>query len=626
MKVVNTFHQDYPKQGLPKTTQVKISVDKKYSETEYEYSTVVPDAALLKVSIVQQTSITNKIYDGQETSLDRKKTFTYDEQGNLTATEDLGFVTSSEPDLKTSDNVREEYAYSNLDTTSIYMTRIANKKTKRANRNGELVLDNNTNYSYDGLGRLIKVESQVNDETPAKYVSSSMTYDTWGNVLTTKDPSGITTMEVEYDANYHNLVTKTTDAQGLANTVEYSNTLLPSITRDHQGNETKIFYDVFGRVTKQVSPLGRDSETAPTIQTIYQNFTEYEPQDYGEEYLVFPFSELTIEKTNSTDKLVSITYYDGLGRPLESKIQTKIDGEFVTIDRYYDSAGRLKALSNPYITTTATFDYNNYLLPSSLNKTTSYEYDPIGRLIKTTGPDGSVSQTIYNKNITTSVDPLGHKSEVENRINISISRTFTGSNGSHTQYSQTTQRSYRGMTEIEDNSGNLITTKLDMLGRKTEYTDPDMGTWSYTYTDNGSLESQTDARGNTLSFLYDTMGRLTDKRLNGNVIANYEYGTLGYQNGQLGRLTQGENSQSLTYDKLGRPVTISKSIGNLGIRSITMSYDINGRLATKILPGGGVLTLHQQRWMILDNGVPKPLEMERKQVMNLILSPFGLIA
>ncbi|GEM_PF-6866041 len=39
----------------------------------------------------------------------------------------------------------------------------------------------------------------------------------------------------------------------------------------------------------------------------------------------------------------------------------------------------------------------------------------------------------------------------------------------------------------------------------------DMGTWSYTYASNGNLISQTDAKGQTINFSYDSLNRLTGK-------------------------------------------------------------------------------------------------------------------
>jgi YD repeat-containing protein len=48
---------------------------------------------------------------------------------------------------------------------------------------------------------------------------------------------------------------------------------------------------------------------------------------------------------------------------------------------------------------------------------------------------------------------------------------------------------------ITDQDGTTITTQNDLLGRKTGYSDPDMGTWEYTYDDNSRLTSQVDAKG-----------------------------------------------------------------------------------------------------------------------------------
>lgn len=53
----------------------------------------------------------------------------------------------------------------------------------------------------------------------------------------------------------------------------------------------------------------------------------------------------------------------------------------------------------------------------------------------------------------------------------------------------------------------------DGLGRKTQMTDPDMGTWIYDYDDNGNLITQTDAKGQVIKMYYGVLTRITRKDL-----------------------------------------------------------------------------------------------------------------
>jgi YD repeat-containing protein len=49
------------------------------------------------------------------------------------------------------------------------------------------------------------------------------------------------------------------------------------------------------------------------------------------------------------------------------------------------------------------------------------------------------------------------------------------------------------------------------MGRKINMTDPDMGYWVYTYDANGNLHTQTDAKGQIITFSYDELNRVAQK-------------------------------------------------------------------------------------------------------------------
>ncbi|VVM20100.1 hypothetical protein BSPWISOXPB_1922 [uncultured Gammaproteobacteria bacterium] len=48
--------------------------------------------------------------------------------------------------------------------------------------------------------------------------------------------------------------------------------------------------------------------------------------------------------------------------------------------------------------------------------------------------------------------------------------------------------------------------EYDIRGNKTKMNDPDMGTWTYSYNALGKLVSQTDAKGQTSTMVYDKLG------------------------------------------------------------------------------------------------------------------------
>ena len=48
----------------------------------------------------------------------------------------------------------------------------------------------------------------------------------------------------------------------------------------------------------------------------------------------------------------------------------------------------------------------------------------------------------------------------------------------------------------------------DIRGNKVAMTDPDKGSWTYSYNPLGQLVSQTDAKGQTTRMSYDALGRM----------------------------------------------------------------------------------------------------------------------
>src|SRR6185295_8149131 len=118
--------------------------------------------------------------------------------------------------------------------------------------------------------------------------------------------------------------------------------------------------------------------------------------------------------------------------------------------------------------------------------------------------------------------------------------------------------------------------------------DPDMGGWDYTYDTNGNLATQTDAAGQTITFGYDALDRLTSKTLPGGWVSGYAYdqpGPGGTDINGIGRRTSmatalnGVN-QTFTrweYDARGRTTLVGQSVPGL-VMNMTFAYDSADRL------------------------------------------------
>ncbi|MEO6063426.1 MAG: RHS repeat domain-containing protein [Thermoflexales bacterium] len=132
-----------------------------------------------------------------------------------------------------------------------------------------------------------------------------------------------------------------------------------------------------------------------------------------------------------------------------------------------------------------------------------------------------------------------------------------------------------------------------MLGRKLGMRDPDMGVWAYQYDPNGNLTAQTDARGQTVQYLFDALSRPIETRdANANwTLEKRYYDEAGFGQSK-GRRTRAEayvanaldNSIATTYDGRGRVMLDRRSIGG-------ESYDTRPIRFVRFVQVGNVINL-----------------------------------
>ena len=257
-------------------------------------------------------------------------------------------------------------------------------------------------------------------------------------------------------------------------------------------------------------------------------------------------------------------YVDVLGRVMRSAVKG-FDGTWVNTDTEYDSLGRVSRRSEPY-----------YETPTPTLHWTGYEYDLLGRVVKTVLPDfvagtgtaavNSVIAVSYAGRVSTTTNGTGQRqTETRNALD-EVIRTadHAGTTVTHAYdaWGQVTK------TTVAGTGVSAVTTKMkyDEYGRRKELKDPDRGTITYEYNGFDEVEKQTDAVGNYQELSYDELGRLfrrleyapdgpdadEEDELTGDVYWSYDYETNG-----LGQLNQVSDYQSgyerwMTYDDKGR--------------------------------------------------------------------------
>jgi RHS repeat-associated protein len=204
---------------------------------------------------------------------------------------------------------------------------------------------------------------------------------------------------------------------------------------------------------------------------------------------------------NDDTPLTSKSYYDGLGRTWRSAAD---EGSTWTItDTRFDALGRVSHVSNPYRAT----DPDSASPPADLWTTT--EYDSLGRAVKVTTPDDAHVDTDYNGNQVTVTDQAGKQRHSEtDALGRLIRVTEDPDNLNHeTYYSYDTLNNLLMVTQ----GSQIRTFDYDSLSRLISATNPESGTISYVYDENGNLKEKTDARGVKTTMTYDALNRVKSK-------------------------------------------------------------------------------------------------------------------
>lgn len=120
--------------------------------------------------------------------------------------------------------------------------------------------------------------------------------------------------------------------------------------------------------------------------------------------------------------------------------------------------------------------------------------------------------------------------------------------------------------------------------------DPDKGSWSYSYNPLGQLVSQTDAKAQVTRMSFDALGRMLT-RIDDAAGASpqtsswvYDTGLKGI--GKLGSESGYGYSANFVYDGLGRPSSKTETMDDASSYTVTSTYDSVGRPATVAYPTG----------------------------------------
>jgi YD repeat-containing protein len=192
----------------------------------------------------------------------------------------------------------------------------------------------------------------------------------------------------------------------------------------------------------------------------------------------------------------------------------------------------------------------------------------------------------------------------------------------------------------------------DLTGRKTQMTDPDMGTWYYGYDDLGNLKHQIDAvKPNNLwratCFYYDGHNRLRGKTYPTGIASptsyscpadpgvypiRYSYdaynGSTQFGLGRRTAMSDTAGSAAWVYDQRGRVISETKVISGTGGGAFVSQwgYDSADRIQSQTYPGGSAGQLGEQvNYTYNPRGLLKTIIGASVYVSNTWYNPAGQV-
>ena len=471
--------------------------------------------------------------------------------------------------------------------------------------------------SYNQTTNLLETITRDSVANPGQQVVTSMSYDTYGNLLTRTESgyngvlpiSQTTTFTYNSDSQLETIDGPRTDVVDVTTLSYYPNTEEEGLNRGYLHTVT----NALGQVTT------------------YSNYNA----------LGKPESIL------DANQVLTTLAYDSNGRLLSSTTGSRI------ITYQYDDAGRINLVTMPG-SRVLYYQYNsdghmekiidsdsNYLAfqydpvsgqvsrrtvhaaDDTLTAEMSYEYDSYGRLYKEINPDADSSFT--ERGYDDAGNLISHTNELGNEtsygfdgLNRLISTLQPGTVTTSFSYD-----SHDNQTEITD--GNSVTTTFtyDDFGQVISEISPDRGTSSCSYDEAGNLTTRTDGNLVTTFFEYDALNRLVSKsypQAENDVTYQYDQGQYGI--GKLTGMTDSTGSSVYSYNQYGERTSQSRTSDGITV-DIGYEYNDNGELDSITYPSGRVVSYNRNNAGYVSS-VEDNYETEDTTIVGSVTySPFG---
>ena len=343
----------------------------------------------------------------------------------------------------------------------------------------------------------------------------------------------------------------------------------PTRLEDANGLVTELFYDGLGRLVERKEPNA--------LEVSYQ----IEASD--------EFAFRTNWRVNTGRS--GYFEYDRMGRARKSG--GNIDDSRSEAFMDYDKRGFVSRLSQP-------------VFEGELPQFTTYERDNLGRSIKTSYADGTVSRRQYSPLETRYWDPDGNMSLVRYDVNgdiIEAANRVEGGRWLSTRYQFTPVHDLKSVTDPAGNE--ILSLAYDDWGRLTMRTDLDSGDIIFAYSEFDELETVTYADGQKVVYSHDDLGRVTQISTGRDVMSyQWDGASADGERTILGRMASMTSADGVTtnyhYDSLSQLVAREVQLDGENYRT-EMTLDRYGRTVSIGYPaatGRNVASLYEYA----DNG------------------------
>ncbi|WP_228408167.1 RHS repeat-associated core domain-containing protein [Chryseobacterium sp. HMWF035] len=418
-------------------------------------------------------------------------------------------------------------------------------------------------YVYENnLLKNLKTWNRDNTE----YLQETYTYDGFGNIIQKIFSNSIDSQTQTSISRYEptgRFVERNTDNLGLVTSYTYNDRGQILTQTDPLDNKLINTYDGWGKLLK--------SKTNLEGTTTYQ----YERDNN---------SNIIITQ-NDADGDISKKYTNKLGQDYKSSTKAFGQGQFISKDTQYDVLGRKIKDSEPYFEGQTASQWNTIVYDDSV-------YPAKGTV---TAFNGKKMETSVS-GLTTTVKELNGYGRTTSKTTDALNNVI-----SSTDKGGTIQFSYNAAGEQikAQYAENIVITKYDSWGRKSEFNDPSNGLYKYEYDPFGQAKKIISPKG-TKEYTYNNLRQLvSQKELSTTDGGQATNKTIAYTYDNKGRvISKGGTSKgkyfssNVSYDPQGRLLSSSESSnGKYYIRK-GITYDDKARVISyeKQLYSSGVLT------------------------------------